>query len=311
MSASAGSRPGRRSVPFCSETSRDLAEPLAATASHVEEWLLVEWPGAWGRHALADSGLPNSLVEPLSAFDDRRSTKAILVRQGVREDPQRTSPGLVVRARSVVGDERLVRHTLAGPEGLDLDPDTIELPTPGIGEGERFLAVCTNGRHDACCANEGRPLVRAMRDLGAAPVWECSHIGGDRFAANVVLLPHGCYFGRVPADGVAVFLAELDQGLLPLEHYRGRSALPSPAQAVEMAVRQETGERRIDALTGWRRERLAEGTWAVRIDLAGRRYRAEVTVSRDPEPRLLTCHSSQPESPQRFLVGALDQLTVG
>ena len=303
--------PPRRRVPFCSETSRDLAEPLAATASHVEEWLLVEWPGAWGRHALTDSRLPDALVEPLVAFDHRPRTKAVLVRQGVREDPDRSSPGLVVRARSVVGDERLARHTLGGMEGLDLDPESTEAPPRGTGGAEHFLAVCTNGRHDACCANEGRPLVRAMRALGTAPVWECSHIGGDRFAANVVLLPHGCYFGRVPADGVAGFLADLDQGLLPLEHYRGRSALPPPAQAVELAVRQETGERRIDALTGWHRERLVEGTWAVRIELAGGSYRAEVTAALDTASRLLTCHSSQPESPRRFLVGVVDQLTGG
>lgn len=311
MPPSPAPRPERRRDPFCSQTSRDLAEPLAATASHVEEWLLVEWPGAWGRQALTESGLPEALSDTLVAFGDRPRAKAVLVRQGVREDPDRTLPGLVVRARSVVGDERVVRHRLGGAQGLHLDPTCTEAPPPGAGADERFLAVCTNGRHDACCANEGRPLVRAMRALGSAAVWECSHIGGDRFAANVVLLPHGCYFGRVPADGVAEFLAELDRGLLPMEHYRGRSALPPSAQAVELAVRQETGERRLDALTGWDRERLGDRSWTVRIDLAGRRYRAEVTASRDPEPRLLTCHASGPEAPRRFLVGAVDRLDDG
>ncbi len=48
-----------------------------------------------------------------------------------------------------------------------------------------------------------------------------------------------------------------------------------------------------------------------RIDLAGGRYRAEVRATNDPEPRLLTCHSSEPESPRNFLVGALDQLAGG
>lgn len=288
-----------------------MAEPIAATASYVDEWLLVEWPGAWGRHALTESGLPDALAEPLAAFDRRPRTKAVLVRRGVREDPDRSTPALVVRARSVVGDERMARGTLGGDDGLGLDPESTDPPPRGAAADQRFLAVCTNGRHDACCANEGRPLVRAMRSLGVAPAWECSHIGGDRFAANVVLLPHGCYFGRVPAEGVAAFLADLDDGLLPLDRYRGRSALPPPAQAVELAVRRETGERRIDALTGWHRARLGEGTWAVRIDLAGRRYRAEVRATNDPEPRLLTCHSSQAESPRNFLVGAVDQLEGG
>ena len=80
------------------------------------------------------------------------------------------------------------------------------------------------------------------------------------------------------------------------------------AQAVELAVRQETGDRRIDALTGWRRERLADDRWAVRIDLGGHRYRAQVAVAHDAEPRLLTCHADEPQVPRRFLVGALDRL---
>lgn len=299
---------GRRTLPFCSATSRDLDEPLTATASHVEDWLLVEWSGAWGRHALTDSDLPDSLVAPLAAADRRPRTKAVLVRQGVRDDPARTTPPLVVRARSTVGDERLARSSLVGPDQDTLDQGDLEAPPAGAGTADRFLMVCTNGRHDACCANEGRPLVRAMRARGPAPVWECSHIGGDRFAANVVLLPHGCYFGRVGPDDLDDFLAELDAGRLPLDHYRGRSALPPPAQAVELAVRQETGDRRIDALTGWRRERLADDRWAVRIDLGGHRYRAQVAVAHDAEPRLLTCLADEPQVPRRFLVGALDRL---
>ena len=305
------STPSRRSpllAPFCSETSRDLTEPLTATASHVEEWLLVEWPGAWGRHALTESDLPAHLVDPLVAFDHRPRAKAVLVRRGVREAPGRTTPPLVVRARSTVRDERLSRSSLGGPDGRTLDPAHLGQPPPGAGRDERFLVVCTNGRHDACCANEGRPLVRALRSRGMDPVWECSHIGGDRFAANVVLLPNGCYFGRVTLQDLDGFLAELDAGRLPLAHYRGRSALPPPAQAVEIAVRAETGERGIDALAGWRRERLAGDRWAVEVDLGGSRYRAEVTATTDPPPRLLTCHSSANEAPRRFVVGEIDRI---
>lgn len=299
--------PQGRTTPFCSVTSRDLAEPLAATASLVHEWLLVEWTGAWGRRALTESGLPDHLADPLVEIDRRARTKAILVRQGVRDDPERTTPPLVVRARSTVGDERLARSALGGPDGLHLDRASAEPPPPGMGGDERLLVVCTNGRHDACCANEGRPLVRAMRARGTGPVWECSHIGGDRFAANVVLLPHGCYFGRVAPPDLEAFLGELDAGRLPLAHYRGRSALPPPAQAVEIAVRTETGERRIDALVGWKRQRLADDRWAVQIDLDGARYRAEVTAVRVEEPRLLTCHAGEPQVPRTFLVGAVDE----
>ena len=36
-------------------------------------------------------------------------------------------------------------------------------------------------------------------------LWEASHLGGDRFAGNMVVLPRGDYFGRLDGDdGVRV-----------------------------------------------------------------------------------------------------------
>ena len=288
------------SAPFCSDTSRSLGEPLTATASRVDEWLLVEWSGAWGRHALTESDLPAPLADRLDTFDRAPRSKAILVRKGFRDDG---GPTLVVRARSTVGDERIdLRHA----DGAD---DTLTAASAALSPGRphpaRFVAVCTNGRHDACCANQGRPLVRALRARGEGAVWECSHIGGDRFAANVVVLPEGLYFGRVDPDGVASFLSDLERGLLPMEHYRGRSALPPPVQALELAARRRTGERRIDALSGWSRDRAGTDRWSATVDLAGVRFRAEVVVDHEPAPRLLTCHADEPMVPRHFRVGPL------
>ena len=86
---------------------------------------------------------------------------------------------------------------------------------PGIGEpGPPALhLVCTNGRHDPCCADLGRPVVRALVAARAPDVWECSHIGGDRFAANLVCLPDGVYYGRVDPDGAPGLVADHRAGL--------------------------------------------------------------------------------------------------
>jgi hypothetical protein len=108
--------------------------------------------------------------------------------------------------------------------------------------------VCTNGRHDQCCANLGRPVIRALDAAGTPDVWESSHIGGDRFAANIVCLPSGVYFGRVPPEGAAALLAGLASGLVDLDHYRGRSCYPPLVQAAEAYARAHHGERRLDAV---------------------------------------------------------------
>jgi hypothetical protein len=107
--------------------------------------------------------------------------------------------------------------------------------------------VCTHGGHDACCALRGRPLALSMPSPGPASVWECSHLGGDRFAANVVVLPHGFYYGQVPADG-ADLVAAHERGQVALPWLRGRAGLPLPAQAAQHAARAELGLLGVDDL---------------------------------------------------------------
>ena len=59
---------------------------------------------------------------------------------------------------------------------------------PGFGEEvtEPVYLVCTNGRHDRCCATYGRPALALQASHGDL-TWESSH-GGDRFAGNLACL---------------------------------------------------------------------------------------------------------------------------
>jgi hypothetical protein len=139
---------------------------------------------------------------------------------------------------------------------LDLDLTSLASDTaPGLGTivSDPLLLVCTNGRHDRCCSDLGRPLARALvadgGEAGAGDVWECSHIGGDRFAANLVCLPEGIYFGRVGADDGPRVAADYRRGRLSLDHYRGRSCFPALVQAADIFVRAATGLTGIEDLT--------------------------------------------------------------
>jgi hypothetical protein len=52
-----------------------------------------------------------------------------------------------------------------------------------------------------CCARLGVPLAQALAARHPGPVWETTPVGGHRFAANLVLLPHGLYYGPVTVGG--------------------------------------------------------------------------------------------------------------
>jgi hypothetical protein len=104
-----------------------------------------------------------------------------------------------------------------------------------------LILVCTHGRRNACCARLGGPLARALAARHAGQVWETTHVGGDLHAANMVILPHGLYYG--PADqGLAEAASEAYQrGEVILDRYRGRAGTPVSAQAAEHLIRKVTG----------------------------------------------------------------------
>ena len=74
-------------------------------------------------------------------------------------------------------------------------------------------------------------MAEALHRLRPGSVWECSHVGGDRFAANVVAMPHGVYYGRVEPARVADLVAAHERAEALPDLVRGRSTAVPAAQA--------------------------------------------------------------------------------
>ena len=69
-------------------------------------------------------------------------------------------------------------------------------PLPGV-PAPPALLVCTHAERDPCCGTDGRALVDALAAAGVPDVWECSHLGGHRFAATALVLPTGYLYGHL------------------------------------------------------------------------------------------------------------------
>ncbi len=109
--------------------------------------------------------------------------------------------------------------------------------------------VCTHGKRDRCCALYGMEVFNAMIDESPETVWQTSHLGGHRFAATSLSLPHGYAYGRLSAaDGRELVRAHRYGELGPLKKLRGRTCYSSKAQVVEIALRERHGETTPDAL---------------------------------------------------------------
>ena len=103
----AASHPGRR---YCSEVSSDHHEPLTATASRIDHWLLVEYRGLWGPNAVRASGLSDQVKRNLrEQLRAREHTRLLFIRRPDR----RGSPELrAFAATSSQGRETLRAATL-------------------------------------------------------------------------------------------------------------------------------------------------------------------------------------------------------
>ena len=287
----------------CSTRSLDLRESMAGTASTVANWIMLEHPGPWGRDALATSRFPDDVGRRLRGLAAALGVRIVLIRRHGRLTPGQgvdcyfvhTGPG-----KPWLEHARL--ESAAGLFELDLSPlGRGERPGGGRAEGDPLFLVCTHGRRDPCCSEKGRPLARALTRAFGDRAWETSHIGGDRFAGNLVCFPHGIYFGRLgPEAGVSAAQAYRD-GRINLPHYRGRSCYGFAVQAAETFLRNRTGYAGVDDLRLVGTRRPEHGTVVATFAVPGGGTH-DVAVRREPadEARRLTCHAAEAVRPPRY-----------
>jgi hypothetical protein len=274
----------------CAAESLLRDEAVAGSATHVRTWLLLEHVGAWGHEALLDARLPDGLGASLKALAKTQKAKVLLIRR-VNSKPD----GEGIRVFAAYADPvrpRLESGTFADPrEVLDLDLGALRTGgSTGLASYDgSIFCVCTNGRHDACCAERGRPIAAALDRAHPQETWEVSHIGGDRFAGNMVVLPHGLYYGRLdPQSALWVAGAHL-AGELDLDHLRGRSSEPMAVQAAEIFLRRDLGATREADVVLVGRSTDGDATRAT-FAVAGATYVVSVRTTRDPDTATrLTC----------------------
>ncbi len=290
----------------CSSLSLSLGESLVATASAATAWLLVEQPGVWGAKALSESALDREIGGRLEQRAKVLGIKALLVKHHRREA---TTGRRCLAAWSAPGSSWLEELQLESPERLlDLD---LEALAQGESLGGRRIEtpvhlVCTNGKRDACCASLGRPVAAAVTALRPDATFECSHLGGHRFAANVVCLPHGLWYGRVGPEDADRLVASAEKREIVLDRFRGRSSLPAAAQAADWFLRERDGYLGIEAFTSC--TTASENDGGVEVGLSGPEGAWRVRVRRDEaaESRPVSCDGEKVERPSVWSLVAIE-----
>ncbi len=256
--------------PFrCAAAALERGDALSGSATHVAAFLVVEHHGPWGTAVLRDSRLDPDVRRHLSVTG---AVRVLLARRHHRAHRGSTYAVFVCFPH----EQRLLRHEVGDHrELLDLDVAALargDAPAGWQPEPGPLYGVCTHGRHDACCAERGRPVAAALTAARPEQTWEVSHVGGDRFAANLLVLPEGLCYGQVTADEAPALAQRHDDGRLDLDRLRGRASRPMHVQHAEIALRRHLGEDRRDAVRVVRRDGavtvFAHGadTWSVGVE---------------------------------------------
>lgn len=273
----------------CALAARERQDPLVGTAVPAPRWFLVEHRGPWQRTAAGTAPLDAVAGELTPLLEGHRARLQLVRRHG-----RRVEGGTVEGAAPVValvdcptgrvhwstweqpGD--LVALAAAMPELLAAAPPC----------EDPLVLVCAHGRKDVCCAIDGRLTARVLDDLLPGMVWETTHLGGDRFAANVTFLPDGTMYGRVDGSSAPDLALDHLDGLADLTRWRGRSLWHPAVQAAAADVLATLEAPRWRDVVVARVTAQGPDTWQVELDVDGRTHRRTVTRSWAPGRRL-TC----------------------
>lgn len=230
---------------------------MVATAPPASRWLLIEQEGPWpiGSMGVFTKEVGRTLAQRAQSSDARIS----LIRRAGRH-PRGHAPIRWAFADLRAGHEG-IRWGLADDAGEVAASPWLVSP----GEGEPVAIVCAHSRHDVCCALRGRPVVKTLAADWPEHVWECSHLGGDRFAATMVLLPHGLCYGRIDVDNAREVLQAYREGQVVPELLRGRCCLTRPEQAAQALLRGEGASRDLAALPPLGTRDLGDGVYEVTL----------------------------------------------
>ncbi len=279
---------------FCSRVSLQLQEQQFATASRDTLWLLLEHPGPWGLRPPHDAPLPEATKRYLQdALQQFPSCRVLFIKQ--ERKTSRSLSFFVVTARE---DNPIIHSfTLASYDELPAIDLTAIVNTAQTSDAQRTLfLVCTDGKHDYCCAKFGQPIYKAMRALAGDAVWQASHVGGDRFAANVVCFPHGVFYGHVGPEDIPPLVKSYRDRHIYLPKYRGRTCYPFIAQAAEYFIRSAENMTGLDLLHLRALTRVEEQIWRITFVAAnGITYRVAVQRELSAFTNYLSCKALEPE----------------
>ena len=289
---------------LCSSISRSNDEQLFGTATQTQVWFLLEYSQIYGAKAFEESDLPEAVkVHLASIVKSTPGARVQLIKSDASPYPGKVSFFIAFTSEA---RPRLYEFQLAEYHEIrNLDFQKI---IDNKGEYQKYLReeplylVCTNGRRDPCCAKLGLPFSTSLSAQEPDSTWQTSHVGGHRFAANLVCFPHGLFYGRLEEADAGRVIETYCRGEFYLEKYRGRSCYTGPVQAAEYFLHTQTGVKTISTFHLQSTQAVGENRWEVLFSetSAGQRYQLVILGVPSEFEILQSCRDTEKTKVMQF-----------
>lgn len=296
---------------FCSDEAAARGDSMLGTAPPQPRVLLVHQPGPWGPRGLLESRCDPDVAHRIDVAAARAGMRLQTVRRPGKHEPGMPPGGYDIG----IADSRAGSTTTTWWRTDDLAEIATELEAgwpsrpPVAVETQPIFLVCSHGKHDACCALRGRPVAEALHAVRRGRVWETTHLGGDRFAANLLVLPTGELYGRVTPATAAAFADSVDAGDVVPQFMRGRIGLPSLAQAALVHAHQQLAIASARALSVVAVHKIDADLARVELNTPSGGVVVTIATSKTA-PSHLTCRGPQGVRAREYRGIAIDKIPI-
>jgi len=287
---------GTRHVFFCSAASRYFKEDIHGSAANYNGFILLEHSDPFPEKVTQAHFDPLFLAS-LQELAKQKKAKLLLIRN--RKTGFKTCRLIYV---DCIRNRYLTLHSTPADVAAIRLEYYIDNPH-AIWETEPFYIVCTNGKKDKCCAKFGFPVFKFIENHDkAVTVFESTHVGGDRFAANAVCLPMGIYYGRVMVEDVDAILEATEQGQIYYPNYRGISTRSFLYQSVECYLREQLEHFSMNFDFTIEHHEETGSVIEITAVVAGRHYQLSLRKEVVPYPYYLTCKAQKPGNITKYVL---------
>ena len=252
---------------YCAEIALAEGEILPGTAEEVDVWIMLEYLPSWSAKATTDNMLAPATRVWLEGLADAATVRGLKPRLQWIRRPERDHTGVTLMIGAGGG-----LHCLEAADYDVLATRSLDDVLACAPLDARRYFVCTNGKRDLCCARFGLPTYAALRERVGDRVWQTTHVGGHRFAPNVLILPHAALYGRVQPGDVDAFVDAIENDRLAAPWLRGRTHHRPEVQAGEAALAARgfdvSGDASVQPLDGGYRVSFGAHTAVVRPGIA-------------------------------------------